>query len=101
MAYIDTTPIVENTTMQIYVNSQGVQRQYIIQAADDYVLHDNRLDQPSMEDESIIVQGYTPARVSVPLTYDFNANPFELFIRLATEVPSDQIFGTPTKAETV
>lgn len=93
MANIDTTPIIENTTMQIYVDGNGVQRVYRITPVDGYVLHDNRLDYPSVEDREIIIEGYTTGRISVPLDYDFTANPFNLYTKLSSEVPADQIFG--------
>lgn len=87
MAYIDTTPIIPNTTMQMSTYT------YFIAPAEGYVLHDNRNDYPSFEDETIIIEGYTRYGVTVPLNYDFEANPFNIYAVLESEVPADQIFG--------
>lgn len=96
MAYIDTTPIIENTTMQIYVNGEGVQRSYFIRPIEGYVLHDSRKDYQNPNNLEETIEGFATYGVSVPITYDFVANPFNLYTRLASEVPADQIFGGGT-----
>lgn len=96
MAQIDVTPIIENTTMQVYENSAGVRLAYYIYPVENYVLHDSRKDWTEIDpvtNEEVVKEGFTSYGVSVPATYDFEANPFNLYTRLASEVPSDQIFG--------
>lgn len=88
MAYIDTTPIIANTTMQQSTYT------YFIKPIEGYVLHDNRKDWTDIVDgEEVVFEGYSTYGVTVPLSYDFEANPFNLYTKLASEVPSDQIFG--------
>ena len=94
MAFIDVTPIIENTTMKVYVDSDNVQRVYQISPVDGYVLHDSRKDwTEEIDGEEVVVEGFASGFVSVPVTYDFEANPYNLYTKLASEVPSDQIFG--------
>ena len=96
MAYIDVTPIIENTTMKIYENSKGQQLTYNIAPIDGYVLHDSRKDWTDIDQETneeILFGGFSTYGVSVPITYDFTTNPFNLYTKLASEVPADQIFG--------
>lgn len=99
----DTTPIIENTTMQIYSNDRG-DVAYYITPVDGYVLHDNARDWEAFDEETgdliydengntIIVQGFTQGTASCSINYDFNANPREFFTKLENEVPADQIFG--------
>ena len=102
MAYIDTTPIIENTTMQIYVDGNGEQRVYFIKPINGYVLHDSRKDWTDIDpetNEEILFEGFSTYGVSVPITYDFEANPFNLYTKLASEVPADQIFGGGNEPE--
>lgn len=100
MANIDTTPIIENTTMQIYENNQGVQLVYRIAPIEGYVLHDNRKDwTEEIDGEEVVKEGFSTYGVSVPITYDFVANPYNLYTKLASEVPADQIFGGGNEPE--
>ena len=100
MARIDVTPIIENTTMQVYENSAGVQLAYYIYPVENYVLHDSRKDwTEEIEGEEVVKEGFATYGVSVPINYDFNANPYNLYTKLASEVPADQIFGTGNKEE--
>lgn len=88
MAYIDTTPIIENTTMQQSTYT------YFIRPIDGYVLHDSRKDWTEIVDgEEVVKEGFSTYGVTVPLSYDFTTNPFNLYTKLASEVPADQIFG--------
>lgn len=94
MAYIDATPIIPNTTMQIYVDGNGVQRVYFITPNAGYVLHDNSKDWTiEIDGEMVTHEGYTRYGVSVPLNYDFTANPYNIYAVLESEVPENQIFG--------
>lgn len=102
MAYIDVTPIIENTTMKKYIDGNGEERAYDIAPTIGYVLHDNRKDFAILDEitmEEIIVEGFSTYGVSVPISYDFNANPFNLYTKLASEVPADQIFGAGNNEE--
>lgn len=97
MAYIDVTPtLIENTTMQIYVDGNGEQRAYTIAPNAGYVLHDSRKDWTDIDPETseeVTFEGYTRYGVSVPLSYDFTANPFNIYAALENEVSENQIFG--------
>lgn len=98
MGYISVEPIIENTTMEKYVNSNGVERTYVIAPIDGYVLHDSRKDFTRLDenDEEILLEGFGRGSVSVPISYDFVVNPFNLYTKLVSEVPADQIFGGGT-----
>lgn len=96
MAQIDVIPVIENTTMQVYENSAGVRLAYYIYPVENYVLHDSRKDWTEIDEETgeeILYEGFATYGVSVPITYDFTENPFNLYTKLASEVPADQIFG--------
>lgn len=93
-----TTPLIANTTMTLCYRD-GVAKIYRITPVEGYVLHDSRLDYPSFEDETITLEGFTTGQKTIPASYDFTANPYNLYTKLATEVPADQIFGT-TEPET-
>ena len=96
MGYISVEPIIENTTMKKYVDNNNEERAYLIAPIDGYVLHDSRKDWTDIDQETneeIIFEGFASGSVSVPITYDFEANPFNLYTKLASEVPADQIFG--------
>lgn len=96
-------PIIENTIMQKGIYN-GVHNRYYIAPAEGYVVHDNRLDMPELDENfnetGGIVLGYSEGRKSVPASYDFVANPFEIYAVPRDTVPADQIFGggntTPT-----
>lgn len=96
MANITVEPIIENTTMQIYENNAGVQLVYRIYPVEGYVLHDSRKDYTDIDTETgeeVVKEGFATYGVSVPISYDFVANPYNLYTKLASEVPADQIFG--------
>lgn len=112
MPYIGTTPIIPNTTMQIYVNSAGVQKTYRITPNEGYVMHDNTYDEPVLIPETAeptgeVILGYRPTTASVALAYDFSTTETldeagntvlaygsrQLYTKLATDVPENQIFG--------
>ena len=94
MARIQVEPIIENTTMEKYVDGNGIERVYIIAPIEGYVIHNNARDwTEEIDGEEVVKEGFTTGSVSVPITYDFEANPFNLYTKLASEVPSDQIFG--------
>lgn len=102
MARISVEPIIENTTMEKYVDGNGVERTYIIAPIEGYVLHDSRKDWTDIDQETneeVVFEGFATYGVSVPITYDFAANPYNLYTKLASEVPADQIFGGGTDNE--
>lgn len=108
--YEDMETLIPNTTMRkLFID--GVHRTYNIQANEGYVLHDNNYDQPIIDEETYeqigSTLGYHGGVVSCGYFYDFT--PVEMldeagntvtaygsrkfFAKLASEVPSDQIFG--------
>lgn len=118
MAYIDTTAIVPNTTMQIYVNNEGVQRRLRITPNEGYVMHDNSYDTPiidenTMEETGEVALGYIPSVATVNLDYDFSTTEMldeagntvqaygarQFYTKLATDVPENQIFGNNNEHE--
>jgi len=81
ITYEDVTPAYENTTMQKFL-IDGVHKQYVIQAIDGYVLHDNRLDYNDLNPDTMeetLKLGYTGETVSCRYDYDFTANPFGFY----------------------
>lgn len=100
MARITVNPIFANTTMEQYVDGEGVARGYFIAPVEGYVLHDNRKDWTDIVDgEEVTFLGYGRGSVSVPVTYDFTANPYNIYAVLESEVPADQIFSGGNNAE--
>lgn len=111
-----TPALIPNTIMQKRLRD-GVDYQYLIEAAEGYVLHDNRSDQEEMDFDMGIPTGnmilrYATGRVSVAANYDFgivvpdtiidvNGNAiavnkvgaFELFAVPESVVPADNIYG--------
>lgn len=113
ITYEDITPsLIPNTTMQKWI-MDGVHRAYRIYPIADYVLHDNTLDEPLFDEntmESIGVKfGYSPSGVYVTCgaNYDFTAHTVidengvshtaygnrDFFAVPENTVPADQIFG--------
>lgn len=95
---VDVTPVYENTTMQAYYNNENVLRAYYISPCEGYVLHSTSLDFPEFDEETmtetgVILEGYTRSVSTVPYNYDFEANPKQIYAKLESEVPADQIFG--------
>lgn len=91
--------LIENTSMK-KVFRDGVHVQYDITPNEGYVLHDKNYDMPVFDEATgmetgEIVLGYRVSTASVAARYDFEANLRELYAVLASDVPADQIFGTP------
>ena len=93
MANIPVEPIIANTTMEKYVDGNGEERAYQIAPIEGYVLHDSRKDYQNPNNLEETIEGFSTYGVSVPINYDFVANPYNLYTKLASEVPADQIFG--------
>lgn len=96
--YEDVIPsLIENTNMQRGIRD-GVHRIYTITPYENYVLHDKNRDMPEYDPVTMMptggtVLGYTMGMASCAANYDFAANPREFYAVLATDVPTDQIFG--------
>jgi hypothetical protein len=108
--YEDIEPIIPNTIMQkAYMN--GVHRVFRIQAAEGYVLHDKNYDLPVYDENwnetGEITLGYHTGVVSCAAAYDFAPAEMQdeagnvvtaygnrqFYTKLASDVPTDQIFG--------
>ena len=88
------SPIENATVMKLIAD--GVHITYELTPNDGYVLHDNRSDWVERDEygnEIGIILGYVQGTVSVAASYDFTANPYELYAVLRSTVPEDQIFG--------
>lgn len=98
--YVDVIPsLIENTNMQKMLRD-GVDRTYYIEPCDGYVLHDSGYDDiiidPETNEETVLL-GYRTYRASVPVSYDFTANPRQFYAVPENEVPADRIFGSVTQ----
>lgn len=113
MEYIDVTPIIPNTTMQQYINLNGVASAYKITPNEGYVMHNKGRDFNAYDDFGNIIgrkQGFTSAPTTCPITYDFTSFEMtcdngqtvtaygtkEYFVIPENEIPTDQIFGSVT-----
>ena len=92
ITYEEVTPTPIANTVVKKLMADGVHRQYCIYPVEGYVIHDTRLDSPTPDGEDIIL-GYTGDMKSVGATYDFVANPFNIYAVPRDTVPEDQIFG--------
>lgn len=96
VTYEDVNPtLIANTVMQKKL-FDGVHKVYSITPNENYVLHDSRLATDIDIDGNPIdppLAGYTPATVTVAASYDFTANPNNIYAVLRSTVPEDQIFG--------
>jgi hypothetical protein len=86
-------PQLENCT--ITTSSSG--RVYFVKANAGYLLHDREIDIVEIDnftnEEISRTPGYTSATCSVPVSYDWEANPREFYAVPRDSVPADQIFG--------
>lgn len=102
--YTEVNPtLIANTTMLKRL-VDGVEKNYLIEPIDGYVLHDAGMDTYLEYDEEgnpigDPILGYRTSRASVPITYDFTANPRQFYAVPETDVPADQIFGGVTQPE--
>lgn len=104
--------LIPNTTMQKYINNNGVHISYRITPDDGYVLHDNGLDEEIINDMTLmpageIKLGYRPSTASCGANYNFSTTQVksvngktvdayglrEFYAILKSEVPTDQVFG--------
>lgn len=105
MMNTENLPIIENATVEL--SSTG--RTYRIKANEGYVLHDGRRDfqatdaegEPLFDEngEPIMVEAFTRLQISCSVSYDFTANPWNLYTKLESEVPPSQILGNNNNPE--
>lgn len=89
-------PVIENTVMYKMLVDE-VHRVTIIAPSENYILHDNNLDdivydEITMMPTSDISLGYKEGEVSVRYDYNFAENPRELYTVLRSDVPEGRIF---------
>lgn len=98
ITYETVTPSpIENATVRKMI-SNGVHKQYYIQANEGYILHDKELDFERVINfetyETELVLGFTTALCSCFHTYDWDTNPREFYcVSNDGTIPSDQIFA--------
>lgn len=96
VTYQEVNPsLIENTTMQKRLYD-GVHKQYLITPNENYVLHDSRLATDIDIDGNPIdppLAGYTDTTITVSASYDFTANPNNIYAVLRSTVPENQFFG--------
>lgn len=90
------SPITNATVRKIL--SDGVHRQFYVQANAGYLLHDKDLDFSRIIDfetmEEELALGFTTGLCSCFRTYDWDANPREFYcVPDNGDIPTDQIFG--------
>lgn len=97
MAQISVEARFPNTRMEAYYNTSNVLRTYYIYPLEGYALHDNAYDEPIFDDygneTGEIVQRFTTAFTTVPATYNFEANPDNIFAVPLSELDEDQLCG--------
>lgn len=75
MAYENVIPsLIPNTTMQKYINNDGIHLVYRITPVSGYVIHDKGRDWQDTDDDGNVLaeyQGFTRAATSCPASYDF------------------------------
>lgn len=117
MAWRDTTPIIPNTTMQIYTNLDGVDTAYKITPISGYAMHNKGRDRVTYDDEGNIISktlGFSRRQTSCGLDYDFSTSILQLengetvtvyganeyFTVLETDLPEEGIiYGGNTTPE--
>lgn len=81
MAWRDTTPIIPNTTMEIYTNLNGVDANYKITPITGYVMHNKGRDRITYDSNGNIVSktlGFTGAPTTCRINYDFTTHEIQL-----------------------
>ena len=97
------TPIIPNTTMKAYYNSNNVLKRFYIYPVEGYALHDNAYDEPIRDEEGNetgeILQRFTTAYTTVAASYDFVANPDNIFAVPLSELDENQLCGGDNEPE--
>lgn len=81
MGYRDTTPIIPNTTMQIYTNLNGVDTTLKIIPNTGYAMHNKSRDRITYDDNGNVISktlGFATAATTCPLAYDFTTHELTL-----------------------
>ncbi len=81
MGWRDTTPIIPNTTMQIYTNLEGVDTAYKITPISGYVMHNKDRDRENYDDEGNLISktlGFSRRLTTCGLDYDFSTSILQL-----------------------
>jgi hypothetical protein len=100
-SYVEVNPSIIANTIMLKRLVDGVEKNYLIEPCDGYVLHDANYDTYLEYDEEYNpigdpILGYRTTRASVTINYDFTANPRQFYAVPESEVPADQIFGGTT-----
>jgi hypothetical protein len=86
ITYENVTPTpIENAVVQ-KVLRDGVHKTYYITPVDGYVLHDKNYDDINV---TPVLLGYRTSTASIPVSYDFAANPREFYAVPADSVPAN------------
>lgn len=97
MARITVEAKFPNTRMEAYYNTNNVLRTYYIYPLEGYALHDNAYDEHVIDEygneTGEVRQMFTTAFTTVPATYDFEANPDNIFAVPLSELDEDQLCG--------
>ena len=90
MARVNVTPYFENTTMQVYYNSNNVLTAYYIYPCEGYVLHNNAYDEIVLDEfgneTDEVMQRFTTSFTTVLANYNFEENPDNIFAILRSEI---------------
>ena len=89
MARVKIESIIKNTTMEEYTSVRG-HKVYYISPIDGHTLHHKVRDDYDEENREIIY-GFSTASVSVPVDYDFETNPDNIFAILESEIENYQV----------
>lgn len=97
MATVPVEARFENTRMEAYYNASNVLKSYFIYPNEGYALHDNAYDEDVFDAEGNPtgekIQKFTTAYTTVWYTYDFEANPDNIFAIPLSEIDESQICG--------
>lgn len=92
MAFIETEALYENTTMRKIQTSDGILMGYDIAPVEGYVLHNAVYDSYDGEpgSSSLSHKGYTSGSCGVTASYDFEANPSEIYAKKRDELGENE-----------
>lgn len=96
MPFIETDARYENTTMREIQNKEGLLMGYDIAPIDGYVLHNVVFDMHERNSETedigeLISRGYSPSSCSVEASYDFEANPSEIYAKKRDDIEENEV----------
>ncbi len=81
MGFRNTTPIIPNTTMQIFSNTNGDDTAYKITPVAGYVIHNKVRDRIEYDGNGNIISktlGFVPAPTTCSINYDFTTHELQL-----------------------